>query len=225
MPAMALIFGVCGTLAMHDTASSDLVSFINSMIGQIVGVVVAARVTRLVRSVGADWSARRIQRATWRELGDMAASSHPQYAQSDAYAVRMLDRIGLLAPRIAQAGGTVEGVAANDALRDLRMGADIAVLQRVRGQLPLATSAALLGGISRFFRQRAEGRMNPRPPGLLPQIDEALGAVLDARDTASSSSSASRSAVTALVGLRRNLFPDAPPSLAGTSLTSQGASA
>lgn len=224
MPAMALVFGVAGTLAMHDTASADLVSFLNSMIGQIVGVVVAARVTRLVRSVGADWSARRIQRATWRELGDMAASSQPQYAQSDAYAVRMLDRIGLLAPRIAQAGGTVEGVAANDALRDLRMGADIAVLQRVRAQLPLATSAALLGGISRFFRQRAEGRMNPRPPGLLPQIDEALDAVLGARDTASSA--ASRSAVTALVGLRRNLFPDAPPMLASaTPITRQGASA
>jgi uncharacterized membrane protein YccC len=222
MPAMALIFGVAGTLALHDTASSDLVSFINSMIGQIVGVLVAARVTRLVRSVGADWSARRIQRATWRELGDMAASPQPQYAQSDAYAVRMLDRIGLLAPRIAQAGGTVEGVAANDALRDLRMGADIAVLQRVRAQLPLASSAALLGGISRFFRQRAEGRTNPRPLDLLPQIDEALGAVLAARGTASSA--ASRSAVTALVGLRRNLFPDAPPRLAGAALT-QGASA
>ncbi|MFH0132206.1 FUSC family protein [Variovorax sp. VaC1] len=212
MPAMALVFGVAGTLALHDTASSDLVSFINGMVGQIVGVLVAARVTRLVRSVGADWSARRIQRATWRELGEMAASSQPQYAQSDAYAVRMLDRIGLLAPRIAQAGGTVEGVVANDALRDLRMGADIAVLQRVRGQLPLATSAALLGGISRFFRQRGEGRMNPRPADLLPQIDEALGAVLATRDA--SSSAASRSAVTALVGLRRNLFPEAPPMLA-----------
>lgn len=220
MPAMALIFGVAGTLALHDTASSDLVSFLNSMIGQIVGVVVAARVTRLVRSVGADWSARRIQRATWRELGDMAASSQPQYAQSDAYAVRMLDRIGLLAPRIAQAGGTVEGVAANDALRDLRMGADIAVLQRVRAELPLATSAALLGGISRFFRQRSEGRMNPRPPGLLPQIDEALNAMLEVRDTAASSPS--RAAVTALVGLRRNLFPDAPPMLGASR---QGASA
>lgn len=224
MPAMALIFGVAGTLALHDTASSDLVSFINSMIGQIVGVVVAARVTRLVRSVGADWSARRIQRATWRELGDMAASSQPQYAQSDAYAVRMLDRIGLLAPRIAQAGGTVEGVAANDALRDLRMGADIAVLQRVRAQLPMATANALLGGIAGFFRQRGEGRMNPRPPGLLPQIDEALGAVLADRDA--SVSSASRAAVTALVGLRRNLFPEAPPMLAGApTQVIQGASA
>ncbi|SFO94920.1 Uncharacterized membrane protein YccC [Variovorax sp. OK605] len=224
MAAMALIFGVAGTLALHDTASSDLVSFTNGMIGQIVGVVVAARVTRLVRSVGADWSARRIQRATWRELGDMAASSQPQYAQSDAYAVRMLDRIGLLAPRIAQAGGTVEGVAANDALRDLRMGADIAVLQRVRAQLPMATSAALLGGISRFFRQRGEGRMNPRPPGLLTQIDEALGALLAERNA--SSSAASRAAVTALVGLRRNLFPDAPPMLASAPVpVIQGASA
>jgi uncharacterized membrane protein YccC len=154
----------------------------------------------------------------------MAASSQPQYAQSDAYAVRMLDRIGLLAPRIAQAGGTVEGVAANDALRDLRMGADIAVLQRVRAQLPLATSAALLGGISRFFRQRGEGRMTPRPPGLLPQIDEALTAMLAARDDRSSP--ASRSAVTALVGLRRNLFPDAPHMLATVSpAVLQGASA
>ncbi|RIX81238.1 FUSC family protein [Acidovorax cavernicola] len=223
MAAMALIFGVSGTLAMHDTASADLVSFINSMIGQIVGVVMAGRVTRLVRSVGADWSARRIQRATWRELGDMAASAQPQYAQSDAYAVRMLDRIGLLAPRIAQSGGTVEGVVADDALRDLRMGADIAVLQRVRAQLPLATSGALLGGIARFFRQRGEGHMTPRPAALLPQIDEALAAVLAARDT----SSASRAAVTALVGLRRNLFPDAPPSLAAVSVSSspQGASA
>jgi len=221
MAAMALIFGVSGTLAMHDTASADLVSFINSMLGQIVGVVMAARVTRLVRSVGADWSARRIQRATWRELGDMAASTQPQYAQSDAYAVRMLDRIGLLAPRIAQSGGTVEGVVADDALRDLRMGADIAVLQRVRAQLPLATAGALLGGIARFFRQRGEGRMTPRPAALLPQIDEALTAVLAARDT----STASRAAVTALVGLRRNLFPDAPPSLAGASSSPQGASA
>jgi uncharacterized membrane protein YccC len=218
MPAMAMVFGVAGTLAMHDTASADLVSFINSMIGQVVGVVVAARVTRLVRSVGADWSARRIQRATWRELGEMAASSHPQYAQSDAYAVRMLDRIGLLAPRIAQAGGTVEGVAADDALRDLRMGADIAVLQRVRTQLPLATSAALLGGISRFFRQRGEGRMAPRPQACCRRSTR-RSAVLAARDT----SSASRSAVTALVGLRRNLFPDAPPTLA--AVIPQGASA
>jgi hypothetical protein len=87
--------------------------------------------------------------------------------------------------------------------------------------LPTSTSAALLGGIARFFRQRGEGRMNPRPADLLPQIDEALNAVLGA--PASAAPAASRSAVTALVGLRRNLFPDAPPMLAGAPV--QGASA
>ena len=222
MAAMALVFGVAGTLALHDTASADIVSFINGMLGQIFGVVVAACVTRLVRSVGADWSARRIQRATWRELGEMAGTAAGAFgafgtsgalplrrgAQGDAYAVRMLDRIGLLAPRIAQAGGTVEGVAANDALRDLRMGADIDALQRVRAQLPLASAPVLLGGIARFFRQRGGGRMAARPAGLLSQIDAALAAVLDARGAMPPDA---RSAVTALVGLRRNLFPEAPP--------------
>ena len=116
LAAMAMVFGVAGTLALHDTGTADLVSFINSMTGQVLGVVAAARITRLVRSVGADWSAQRIQRATWRELSEMAEAPRLRAAGS-AYAVRMLDRIGLLAPRIAQAGGTLEGVVADDALR------------------------------------------------------------------------------------------------------------
>jgi len=217
MAAMALVFGVAGTLAMHDTANADLVSFINSMLGQVLGVLAAAWVTRLVRSVGVDWSARRIQRATWRELGDMAAAPR-LLPQGEAYAVRMLDRIGLLAPRIAQAGGTIAGVPANDALRDLRMGADIVALQRARAELPQAATARLLGGIAGFFRARGQGGMAARPAvGLLPQIDAALAAVLQPRDL----SAAARSAVTALVGLRRNLFPDAPPALS----TAQGGAA
>ena len=65
--ALPFLFGVMGTLVMHDTAQADLTSYLNSMSGQLAGIFVAARVTRLMRSVGADWSARRIQRATWRE--------------------------------------------------------------------------------------------------------------------------------------------------------------
>ncbi|XAH24478.1 FUSC family protein [Xylophilus sp. GW821-FHT01B05] len=206
MAAMALIFGVAGTLAMHDTATADLVSFINATLGQVLGVLAAAGVTRLVRSVGVDWSARRIQRATWRELGDMAAAPR-LLPQGEAYAVRMLDRIGLLAPRIAQAGGTIAGVPADDALRDLRMGADIVALQRVRAELPQAATANLLGGIAGFFRARGQG--GGAAAELLPQIDAALAVALQPRDP----SPDARSAITALVGLRRNLFPDAPTAL------------
>ena len=138
----------------------------------------------------------------------LSPSAQPRGVPGDAYAVRMLDRIGLLAPRIAQAGGRIEGVAADDALRDLRMGADIDALQRVRAQLPLASASALLGDIARFFRQRAGGRVAARPASLLARIDEALASMLG---TAGASSADARSAVTALVGLRRNLFPEAPP--------------
>ncbi|MDR6214219.1 FUSC family protein [Paracidovorax wautersii] len=222
MGAMALLFGVSGALALHDTANADLVSFANSMVGQVLGVVAAARVTRLVRSVGADWSARRIQRATWRELADMAAAPRLQDA-GDAYAVRMLDRIGLLAPRIAQTGGSLEGVIAADALQDLRMGADIVALQRTRTQLPPGSAsgvAALLAEVSAFFRSRANGVAHASPP-LLARIDTALAGALD--PAAAHRSTGWRAAVAALVGLRRNLFPAAPAVLMTTGPQAPGA--
>ncbi|MDF1483902.1 FUSC family protein [Ramlibacter sp. H39-3-26] len=209
LAALALVFGVGGTLALHDTGTADFVSFVNSTTAQVLGVVAAARMTRLVRSVGADWSARRIQRATWRELGEMAGAPRLQAAGS-AYAVRMLDRIGLLAPRIAQAGGTLEGVVAQDALQDLRMGADIVTLQRTRAHLPAEAAAQVLADIAAFFHGRADGQgEGARPPALLARIDAALSGALGAPDA----SPEWRSAVTALVGLRRNLFPEAPAAL------------
>ncbi|RYF24890.1 MAG: FUSC family protein [Comamonadaceae bacterium] len=222
MAAMAMLFGVSGALALHDTANADLVSFANGMVGQVLGVVAAARVTRLVRSVGADWSARRIQRATWRELADMAAAPRLQDA-GDAYAVRMLDRIGLLAPRIAQAGGSLEGVIAADALQDLRMGADIVALQRTRSQLPAAPAravAAVLAEVAGFFRTRTltggavTSPASPASPAFLARIDAALADALAPAPAGAPRSAGWRAAVTALVGLRRNLFPDAPATLA-----------
>jgi len=209
MAAMAMLLtGVAGTMALHDTGSADIVTFINGTLAQVVGIVVAARVTRLVRSVGADWSARRIQRATWRELGAMAASPRaPDRGQAEVS--RMLDRIGLLAPRLSEAGGAIEGVPANDALRDLRVGADIASLQRARAALPLPAISELLADIARFFASRGIGRKAGASPGLLPKIDLALERALRSPTPVDEW----RSAVTALVGLRRNLFPKAPPAL------------
>src|ERR1700761_5751101 len=93
--AMAMLFGIAGTLSMHDTqAVVDLPAFLNSMLAQGLGIFAAALVTRLVRTVGADWSAQRIRRATWSELGAMADAARGA-AVDEAYAVRMVDRIAL----------------------------------------------------------------------------------------------------------------------------------
>ena len=223
LQGMALLLGVAGTLSGHDTATGDFVSFINSSAAQLLGIVVAARTTRLLRSVGSDWVARRIQRATWRELGELA-SGRTEASHAHGYAARTLDRIGLLAPRIAQAsatpadatGSTTDDAAARDALRDLRVGADLVTLQTCRDRLPPQATAAvnrLLADVSSFFRQRGAGRTVPRPALMLKPLDVALMSVLS-HEAEAIDPGARRQAVSALVGLRRVLFPQAtPPSI------------
>lgn len=200
--ALPLLFGVIGSLALHDTAQADFTAFLNAMLGQILGVVVAARVTGLMRSVGADWSARRIQRATWQELDELAAQ--PRSAQrGQAYLLRMLDRIALLAPRVAQAGGRVAGVPTDEALRDLRLGADLVALQQARRQRRDPVLAPLLAELRPWLRRRAGGRLDAPPATLLARIDQALARIAPRTEAAPLTS--------ALVGLRRNLFPAAAP--------------
>ena len=205
--AMAMVFGVAGTLSMHDTTVNvDLPAFLNSTLAQVLGISAAALVTRLVRTVGADWSAQRIRRATWNELGAMAAA--PRGGTVDeAYAVRMVDRIALLAPRVAQADPVVRNETVEGALRDLRSGLDIVALQRARPRLPQLGIGRVMLGVARLFRERGTGRERAAPVALLAQLDGALEGALG-KDGADG-----RAAVTALVGLRRTLFPAAPAAL------------
>lgn len=216
--ALPFLFGVMGTLVMHDTAQADLTSYLNSMSGQLAGIFVAARVTRLMRSVGADWSARRIQRATWRELEDLARLPRPA-GRGQAYLLRMVDRIALLAPRVAQSGGSVPGVPTDDALRDLRIGADLVALQSVRGQLPALAQrplGPLLSALGDWLRARIDGRpgaldgLDAPPASLLERLDAALAGLLEAYAGAGDLPAEAHPAAGALMGLRRNLFPDAP---------------
>ena len=112
--AMAVLFGFVGTMALHDTNTADLVSFIDTQVAQIMGVGLAAVIAAIFRTVSADWSARRIQAANWRDLAALAAS--PRTQARHGYAARMLDRIGLLQPRLALAKRP-DDVMAADALR------------------------------------------------------------------------------------------------------------
>ncbi|MDP9894844.1 putative membrane protein YccC [Variovorax boronicumulans] len=203
LSGLGMFFGVAGTLALQDTATADWVSFIGSNLALFMGAVIAARVTALMRSVERAWTVRRIRRATWHDLGDLAA--HPQDASArDAFASRMLDRIALLAPRIAPDGAEAVRIAAHRALRELRMGVDIAALQQHRARLPDEPLSRLLSELALVFRAQLAGAP-PRHAPLLPYIDRLL---LDAL-----TAGAERPAVAALVGLRRNLFPIAPPAL------------
>jgi uncharacterized membrane protein YccC len=201
--ALAVFIGFSGTLALHDTNTADLVSFADTMLAQIIGIGMAAIVAALLRRISTELSARRIQAANWRELASMAAANRPP--AGDSYAVRMLDRIGLLHTRLAARGEHDEQVE-EDALMDLRLGNEISELQHARRELPVADAAIrpVLRGLAQWFGARRDGTGGK--PAFLPQVDLALARVNGTPDTP-----ARKRAIVSLVGLRRSLFPAAPP--------------
>ena len=136
-------------------------------------------IAAIFRTVSADWSARRIQAANWRDLAALAAS--PRTQARHGYAARMLDRIGLLQPRLALAKRP-DDVMAADALKDLRVGRDITELQRARRHLPMAEPVLrpVLDGLARYFRDRSSWRGGQKTPEFLAQIDRALAGVAGA---------------------------------------------
>ena len=93
--------GVVGftLLAIQDQYTGDFAPFVNSAIAAIVGVWIAAIVTRLVRSVGGAWSARHLRRINRRSLAAAAAGEGAQDGLE--LAALMLDRVGLIVPKIS----------------------------------------------------------------------------------------------------------------------------
>lgn len=200
--AMALLMGVVGSLSLLDTGTADFASFLNGNIGQVVGIGTAMLVTWLCRSVGAAWSARRLLRAGWSEIADMTAARSGIPVGS--FENRMLDRVGLLSSRLALARGQQE-LAAADAVNDLRIGLNIAELQRARRAIggPAAPHVErLLSAIGRHFRTLSAKRLAPPPAEVLPILDAALSGIV-----AEPPSPERDGAVIALAGLRRSLFP------------------
>jgi uncharacterized membrane protein YccC len=207
--AMPFLFGICGTLAMIDTHNADMVTFMNVTLAQLIGVGTAAAVTGLLRRVGADWTARRLLKAGWQELARLGGGEKITLAQ---FSARMVDRIALLTPRLAQAGK--ERNEAAGAFHDLRIGLNMTVLQNRRRELGRG-AAALAPVMSQLARRYA----------LLPDIDaDAERRLQDALDNALRAISAGppddaqEAALAALTSVRRDLFPAAQPYLPHTAM-------
>ena len=202
--AMGAAVNGSAMIAIQGSYNADFAAFANSSVAVILGMWVAAVVTRLVRSVGAGWSARRLRSVNRR---DLARAARRQGAQNGLeLAALMLDRVGLIAPRLAALpSDDAEWTA--DLLAEVRVGINVVELRRDRRQLSNTAREAverLLAALSRHF----EGKADDPPPELLDTIDGALDAV-----SADAGSPAGRAALMGLVGIRRGLFPDARPYL------------
>jgi uncharacterized membrane protein YccC len=200
-------------LALEGSYAADFAAWANGTSSALFGVAVAAAVSAVVRPAGAAWSVRRLLRAGWADLAAAARSrTPPQRAQLVAL---FLDRLGLLAPRLAMAASDGQR-AAIAAMADVRVGVNLVELQRLRRVMAPGLGAAvegvLRGAADHFDRQVATAALLAPPDALLGNLDGALDAA-----TAEPARRA-REIVRALVGLRCNLFPNAPaycPATAG----------
>lgn len=199
--ALAFIMTFCSALALQETFTADFASFVNGDFAQMVGIFIAIVATGAMRSMGVDAGARRLLSRVWKGLAGIArARRAPEPA---AFAGVLVDRMALLSPKLAQVDpkGDLTGF---DALRDIRIGMNMVSLQRVRPDLsgqPRAAVDRLLGQLESHFSGLAARRDRSPAPALLAAIDEAL-VLLAGR--------AAADGVSGLVGLRRNLFPEAP---------------
>jgi uncharacterized membrane protein YccC len=202
--AMPFLFGLCGTLALTDTNNADMVSFLNSNLATIGGIWLAALTTRVFRTVGAGFAARRVLKAGWSELAEIGKSE--QAPSVTEFSARMVDRIALLTPRLALAGKQ-QDLQAADALVDLRIGLNMTQLVEARAEL--GRSQAALWPLMEHLAQHFEARPKVDPAGqerLLVSLDNALRSVC-----AAAPSQGQVDAVAALSGIRRDLFPHAAP--------------
>ena len=198
-------------LALQNGYSGDFAPFANGVVASVTGMWIAAVVTRLIRSVGAGWSARRLVGINRRSL--TAAADGRGAGHGLELAALMLDRVGLIAPRLTALPAET-AAAMGDLLADVRVGINLVEVRRVRRQLPGAAHAAvdhLLAMAARQLRDRTDHGDADLHAHLLAALDGALDAVAGA-----TASPERRAALIGLTGLRRGLFPDAPAYRAAT---------
>ncbi|HEU4958879.1 MAG TPA: FUSC family protein [Sphingomonas sp.] len=199
LPALAMVLGLVGSIGFSERYSADFTGFINGALAQLGGAGIAFVTTRLLRTVGADWTATRLIRDGWR---DVAALADGTVADVGGWTSRMLDRVGLLTPRLSAVRAD-ERFAARDMLADLRVGLSVAEL-----------GVAAADDISPEARQgldRVRRGVGDHYRALLAGTEPAHGDLLASIDAAlvDPGSCGERHRMLALIGIRRNLFPDA----------------
>jgi uncharacterized membrane protein YccC len=199
--AMGAAVNGSAMIALQGSYTGDFAAFANSSVAVVAGMWIAAVVTRLVRSVGADWTARRLRFVNRRSLAD-AAERHGAGNGLELAAI-MLDRVGLIAPRLASLPSEDAEWTA-DLVGEVRVGINVVELRRDRRHLSQEAREAterLLAALAAHFHSRTS-----RPPEtLLGTVDAALDAA--GEDPGHPSH---RAALMGLVGIRRGLFPDVP---------------
>jgi uncharacterized membrane protein YccC len=201
---LALALGFCVELSLQTSYTADLATIINTNSAFVLGGLAGLLVTRLMRVIGTQASARRLIRATYRDLAELATGR--AVPTRGEWASRMLDRVALLLYRQPRFEPRPQNEFV-DALEDLRLGINIIETQNIAASMSEPAQralAAMFAGLAPHFRALARGQVPLLDDVLLQKIDLAI-------NQAAACTAATHICVAAIVGLRRTLYPDAPP--------------
>ena len=202
LPAFFFTTMFITSISLQPAQKSDFMSFTAAALAMAIGATTALVVTSQIRVIGAETRVRRLVRAAWRELAAMA-DDRPGLSRA-AWGSRMLDRIGLLLPRLAGTSGPLR-TRAELALDDLRLGVNMLDLRsagHAGGADLRATVERALEQIGAHFRRRLARPDSAPATAILAAIDDAIAGLIDAAPCA-----ARAQGLTAATGLRLALFP------------------
>lgn len=199
---LMLIMAVVGMLMLYDFGQPDLTTFINGQTAQLFGIGSAIFFTRILRNVNVERLVRRVMRSGWSEIARVAKVMKPTSVA--VMAVRMIDRVSLLAPRLA-AVESRDSAPSLGLMEDVRISLNTAYLLRLKSFLgenhlslePFMKSLSLYF-TSKLDQTELDGRE------LLIQLDRLLYQICNLP-----SSTRKNEAISALTGIRRDVFPEA----------------
>lgn len=212
LTSIPFFFTTMATLTMFDNGSANMTAFINVQISQCIGILFAIIFMGICRAVSIQSFIRGVVKGIWEDISSLAtATTIPSPIN---VAVKMVDGVSLIAPRLAIAqkdheasrSGTLQS--AVNILLDLRVSMNMTRLLRAESHLSFPGDSPFKGLIAKLANYYGAAKQVPDADfkALLPDIDKAL------YDAASLPANNQQNiAVCALTGLRCDLFPTATP--------------
>lgn len=201
--ALLMVVNTASTVALQDRFAVDFESFANGGLASVLGAVFAMVWTTALRPYGEELAAARLARAGWRDLAH--AGERAGFHDAELLAGKLLDRLGQLVPRL----GKMEDheLRKLDGIKEVRIGMNLVEIEREfakRHGRP--ETGAILAAMAGFYRDRLKFGLAALPPqSLIASIDDEVAKLV--RPALPDNDAY----LNALIGLRRALFPDAPP--------------
>jgi uncharacterized membrane protein YccC len=198
--ALPVMVNTVALISLQEVYEAEFAAYVNGALALLAGFAAGLVSTRLVRAFGIDWRLRRLVAADRHDLARLTEGRQADLRRSLA---AMLDRFEFLAGRIGSADAETLDLTE---LAELRAAVNVARLRETAPRLPPAAREAVVAALAAVAAQaRAAPRDQAAASTALTRLDAALGATITGREATA------RAAALALSGLRRALFPAAPP--------------